>query len=421
MRAWYSTLAVSIVIMPIVGSIITLGLYFLLPTLQWPQWWSVVGGPVIAFALWLAIGGFWSLAWVVRTDRSDGSSALVLQLKWRLERIKAHLMVLKPKSSGATTPTTVDKASEIAYQEASEFVVNVEAILDRASIGPLSIFGHDHLAAWRAIHRAEEDLLLLDPTKIAVERGLHDLLRIENFPNGKQEKLLQLEKKAIKRLDPSAQTYLEDDQHCGSTTVNSTSSTLDPLEEWNARNMLHEVRRAFNDLRDDRCESILHLRNQLIRGLVGAELITFALLSLVIVTIVSNPNPSNQSAFIAAVTVYIIGAMAGLFGRFFGEADLSGLSADYGLSIVLLISTPVFSGLAGVGGVFITQVFSGLSHNTLTSIPAAFVLSPFNLFTAAVFGLTPNLVMQNLARMTRENTPKGREPFPPQMRPGAHV
>lgn len=425
MSACYSTLAVSIVIMPMVGSTITLGLYFWLPLNL--EWLSIIFGPIGAFALWLIIAIFWSLVWtiVVRTTRSDGESALVRQIRMRLVRIKEHLEVLKPnlaQSCEVALSSMEDKAKVIAYAEAEEFVKNAENILNKSYIGPLTVFGHEHLAAWRAIHRAEEDLLLLDPPQIALERAMHDKLRIEKFSESEQENLFQLLKKAIKRLEPSVEIYLDGDQPDKGSTENSASKSI---EEWNARCILHETRRVVNDLRDDRWEGILHLRNQLVRGLIGAELITFALLSLVIMVVVSNTNPeilaTNQSAFITGVTVYIIGAMAGLFGRFYGERDLSGLSTDYGLSMVRLVATPVISGLAGIGGVFITQVFTGLSQNAVTSVSAAFTLTPFNLFTAAIFGLTPNLVMQNLQRMTNEHKTNGREPALSQTRPGLHI
>jgi len=128
----------------------------------------------------------------------------------------------------------------------------------------------------------------------------------------------------------------------------------------------------------------------------------------------------GQLALIAGVIFYVIGSMAGMFGRFFGESDLAGLSTDYGLSLVRQAATPVFSGLAGASGVFIIQVITALSqtppiapHNqTGITVIDIFQPTPFNLFTAAAFGLTPNLVMQNLKRMVDTKKPEEHEDVP---------
>ncbi len=271
----------------------------------------------------------------------------------------------------------------------------------------------------------------------------------------KQETIMSLVREGIRLLSPSAEACLdanqpwkdyqehldtlreavqkhtqEHEKHLtasqsqskADTSDSTARSILDPMREWNARNALHEARRAFNDFRDDRWDGILHLRDQLIKGLVAAEVVTYALLSLIIANLSSMSIEnfrSGQSAFIVGVAFYIVGSMLGLFGRFFGESDLAGLNADYSLSLVRLFATPIFSGLAGVCGVFIMQVVTGLSqtsHLTPISVTEIFQPTPFNLFTAAAFGLTPNLVMQNLKRMVDSRKPEKHETVPSQPR-----
>ena len=95
---------------------------------------------------------------------------------------------------------------------------------------------------------------------------------------------------------------------------------------------------------------------------------------------------------------YIVGAMAGLFGKIYSQSKASAGGDDYGLSLVRLISTPLISGLAGIGGAFLYSML------ILQVIPGSSIslLSIFNinrldyLIAAAVFGYAPNLLMKGL-------------------------
>lgn len=97
----------------------------------------------------------------------------------------------------------------------------------------------------------------------------------------------------------------------------------------------------------------------------------------------------------------MVGAVMGLFGRIYRESQISTAFDDYGLSVTRLVATPLLSGLAGIGGVFL---FSSLlsqpiasSTNATLSVESIFALSrPEFIIAAAIFGLAPNLIIRGL-------------------------
>jgi hypothetical protein len=98
----------------------------------------------------------------------------------------------------------------------------------------------------------------------------------------------------------------------------------------------------------------------------------------------------------------MVGAIAGMFGRFYREAGNSTAVDDYGLSLARAIATPLLSGLAGVGGVLITillySTLPGVSITTqIKGISDIFRLNqPIYFIVAAIFGLAPNLIIKSL-------------------------
>jgi hypothetical protein len=104
-----------------------------------------------------------------------------------------------------------------------------------------------------------------------------------------------------------------------------------------------------------------------------------------------------SSTIIAASTFYIIGAIAGMFGRFYREANTRAAVDDYGLTTMRLFTIPLLSGLAGIGGAFITLILPDSLSSTNIIKPSDLVASsPQWLLAAAIFGLTPNLIIKSL-------------------------
>jgi hypothetical protein len=73
---------------------------------------------------------------------------------------------------------------------------------------------------------------------------------------------------------------------------------------------------------------------------------------------------------------------------------------DYGLSSARMIQTPLFSGLAAIGGVVLTAMVLIPIAEKPQEISLAQIFSleqnTFGLITAAVFGLTPRLLIDQL-------------------------
>ena len=128
--------------------------------------------------------------------------------------------------------------------------------------------------------------------------------------------------------------------------------------------------------------------------------VTYALLCTVVLAIVHTNSASSteRNTLLAAVVFYIVGAISGLFGRMNSESKANSGGDDFGLSLGRLISTPLISGLAGIGGAFlysilILQVVPG-SPATLSTI---FTVNRLDyLIAAAVIGFAPNLLMKGL-------------------------
>src|SRR5581483_11284534 len=71
---------------------------------------------------------------------------------------------------------------------------------------------------------------------------------------------------------------------------------------------------------------------------------------------------------------------------------------DYGFSFAQMISTPLLSGLAGIGGVWISSALTSFSaQHGLTALQSIFTQTqPDTFIIAAFFGLTPNLLVRGL-------------------------
>ena len=190
------------------------------------------------------------------------------------------------------------------------------------------------------------------------------------------------------------------DQSDNQTAKAHKSPSSTPDAEANARVTLHEVRRALNEFRDSQRLGLVSVRNQLMASIFVTGFVAYALFCTTILAVVQPNNPAQpeRATILAAVVFYIVGAMAGLFGRIYSQSKSNIGGDDYGLSTVHLISTPLISGLAGIGGAFfysilMLQVVPG-SPATLSTI---FTLNRLDfLIAAAIVGYAPNLLMKGL-------------------------
>lgn len=103
---------------------------------------------------------------------------------------------------------------------------------------------------------------------------------------------------------------------------------------------------------------------------------------------------------------YLIGVLVGFISRLRPDSTSSVAIEDYGLAHARLIQTPIFSGLAAVGGVLATFILStAVNATVLTGQQAAthhlsdvfdIQKSLFNLVIAGAFGLAPQRLFDRL-------------------------
>jgi hypothetical protein len=171
-----------------------------------------------------------------------------------------------------------------------------------------------------------------------------------------------------------------------------------------ARAALAQVRAAINDFRDGRRDGLVRARNRLFATVIFAGSTGCVLLYVAIL------DGAPPDSIVAVAAFYLVGGVVGLVKQLHSAATAEGASEDdYGLGVVRLIQTPLFSGLAAVGGVVIVQlttVTGGAGGDgqpqTDFSLISTFNLhtNPYGLVVAGVFGLAPALLFASLQSRT---------------------
>jgi hypothetical protein len=107
----------------------------------------------------------------------------------------------------------------------------------------------------------------------------------------------------------------------------------------------------------------------------------------------------------AAIAFYLVGAVVGLFGELYGTSRRRrGIVEDYGLSIARLLTVPLLAGIAAVGGVLLTRLSGTATSDGLPALAQIFSLQKysFGLVIAAIFGLTPGLLLDRLSQQPED-------------------
>jgi hypothetical protein len=255
------------------------------------------------------------------------------------------------------------------------------------------VLGIGYMAIWNLIHRAEEALVLIEPTDDVLGVAYFDRLRLEDssLPT---RKLLQ-------------------DQLATAITALQRNPT-----QFDARLAISQVRTTINEFRDSSREALVRTRNHTMGTLLSTGVTALILLGVAIVSQhgAAGLNLSADPA-VSAVVLYLVGALIGLFSRLNSESGSEDQVEDYGLTVARLLLTPVLSGLAAVGGVLIIALvpllinggaFTPSSSGDVTqtvdrAIPQLHMIynlqaNPLGLALAAAFGLTPSLLVSALQR-----------------------
>ncbi|MDP8900637.1 MAG: hypothetical protein M3N33_05715 [Actinomycetota bacterium] len=255
--------------------------------------------------------------------------------------------------------------------------------------------GLGYIELWHRVHRAEEALIKVEPHTEVLAGAMRDESRLANATMQNRDSLLKRLRCAVDVLDDSGTdnclSYIEEPEE--RSRVPKERATAE--DRAKALGILSEVRYEINNFRDNVWEGIVHARNRLAETSVVLGIAAYALLGLAVFA-----NTPNRM-IVWVVTYFLVGAIIGLFARAQGEWSANTAVDDFGLSTARLIHTPWLSGLAAVGGVLVTSILdSQLLNETsgASTLADIFKERPSLLIVAAIFGLTPDLIIRRLTQ-----------------------
>nr|HET6902075.1 hypothetical protein [Ktedonobacteraceae bacterium] len=459
-RAYSASLVAVGVSVPIISALVTVGIYIANPQVADLQKRSVsLPAGLILYILGLGLfitGLVWlgsALCCIYLATAQGANMHSYSKIINELYRLKARLgiknelvdMSMTDMLSAVGMPPPDEHHprenthSDIALREAYSYYHSISSDLFGTSHHPSLrtglrwVLGTGYINVWSLLHKTDEALIEVEPEEAVIHGALNDYLSIQDSTIDNQDKLLSKLIQAVKELDPKAMIYFSEHQpgtnqdivleqlalivkkinhlpvaHAHKNQEDEDDSEEDgaqtvhvnPEARSQARVVLRSVRHALNKFRDDSWEGLVRSRNQLLGTIALTGIITYLLLVIILL------SGTSLSIVIAATTFYTVGAVAGLFGRLYRESSSSSSVDDYGLSITRLFATPLLSGLAGVGGAFISVILYAEATNP--TIPFAISLKNFSLesgylfLVAAFFGLTPNLIIKSLQQQAEK-------------------
>jgi hypothetical protein len=191
--------------------------------------------------------------------------------------------------------------------------------------------------------------------------------------------------------------------------VAPSASTSLP-DQTAARAIVGRVSSTINTYGDDRWDALRRARNYLLATMGVAGVLLYLIFWLAILPAASTFGVSVGAPVTivrGALAIYLVGAIVGVFGRFQSASQTNADVDDLGLAKARLIVQPQLSGIAAILGVALTALAFGTSATgvpTATSLVSAFDVSghPTSLVIAALFGLTPSLIIDRLKQNTEQ-------------------
>ena len=166
-----------------------------------------------------------------------------------------------------------------------------------------------------------------------------------------------------------------------------------------AREAIQQVKHSLYLYQDSLRHTLVRGRNHIYTAITLTGLVTYFLTCMVILW------NATQYAIGTATVYYMIGAVTGLFVRFYKEANIKDApSDDYGLFLSRLFATPLLSGLAALGGVLIAATLPTLSGQKAPELSIIFnsTVTIEYFFAAAIFGYAPNLIIGSLQQRAQK-------------------
>ena len=360
-------------------------------------YFTVALGFVATIIVWLVV------ALLVRryTDAGSANHLNYTRLREQLDLLRNGIDHSCPQSSGSPGQPTADTIDRVIHSEscgiASRECNEIEKRLERR--GMPWVMGIGYIDLWHRVHRAEEALIKVKPYTSALAGAMHDESRLIHSNIRDRDLLLKRLRCAVAMLDDSetgehlhylAEPYLAKPKEC---PLSKQQRSM-PENRVKALTILSGIRYEINNFRDSAWEGMVHARNRLADT---SAILGFAAYSLLALAILMNVP---YYTIVWVVVYFLVGALAGLFARSQAEWSTDTAVDDFGLSTTRLLHVHWLSGLAAVGGVLVTSLADALVANSGTSseLTEIFASKPFLLMVAAVFGLTPDLLIRRLTQ-----------------------
>jgi hypothetical protein len=339
------------------------------PVQGWLPVWAVVGIVAVILALlsWLLIAAFLA----PQATPQGGNLRCYGQVNRSYQEQVARCGLLANSGSSAALPRADAEAQ-------TDFYAALNAYQDQVrTLGESWTSQIGYITLWNHVHRAEEAWIQLASLESLESMIVDAKLRLtDTTVPGSQDSMSRL---------AQFEEELTRAKHLSNSSLR----------------VLRLIVNRINEFHDSRFAALVDVRNFLLTASVLISSITLGLLMLALMAGVDNATLN------AAAGIYLFGAVCGLLGRLYREVPSNAGIDEYGFSFsnVRLLTTPILSGLAAVGGVLVVMIAMltgmSLSQNGLP-LDQLFNFSkyPIILIIAGGFGLAPNLFVNLLQQQS---------------------
>jgi hypothetical protein len=237
--------------------------------------------------------------------------------------------------------------------------------------GPQWITGEGYVDTSRGVHKVEADLLDSGDVFKLIEVAQTDWFRLmgSDIPDSNRQALQNVLEKALNVLKAQA----------GGPAGQEANTT--------AAIGVKQVRQALDDYRDSNREGLSRLRIHTLDAAAVAGTLVYLLL-------VSVKAYDSLRPLSSGIAFFLVGALVGLLSSLQALSQTSAAVDDFGLASARLVTHPILSGLAGVGGVLVISLLGavGVQQTGLGQIFDV-VNRPVGLVVAAAFGVAPAVLL----------------------------
>lgn len=272
----------------------------------------------------------------------------------------------------------------------------------RAATGLSWASGAGYVAMRRLVHGAEEALVEKLTNEQAVCEAVNAKLSLQGSRIPGAAEQMSLLDAAIRALGggallPPEPCEPEDSPPCPPPP---------PITPALAKVMIRNARQTIDDFRDDARKDLISVRTALFGSVVATGTMAYLLLGLALLAGIPSTKGPDRAPVVAAVAFYVVGAVVGLFKRLHAGGRAGGRrDDDFEITTIRLIETPLFAGLAAVGGVIVASLaaIGTRDAETFSALDKIFKVTTASIVTAAVFALTPNLLVNMLADRAKKS------------------